>query len=136
LSTVDNNWLGNHDPQGAWLYGADIGVLPAYRGRGLATRLYQARHTLVQQLNLKGHLAGGLLRGYGPLKDRLSAEEYVAQVVARKLFDPTLSVQLNRGFVVYGILQNYVHDPECDGKAAFLVWRNPGYDPHQPVMPS
>jgi len=43
---------------------------------------------------------------------------------ARKRFDPTLSVQLNRGFIVHGILHNYVHDPECDGKAAFLVWRN------------
>jgi GNAT superfamily N-acetyltransferase len=136
IDIVDNNWLGNHDPQGAWLYGADIGVLPPYRGRGLATRLYQARQALVQQLNLKGHLAGGLLKGYGALKDRLSAEEYVAQVIAKRRFDPTLSVQLNRGFVVHGILHNYVRDPECDGKAAFLVWRNPYYDPRQPVRPS
>jgi GNAT superfamily N-acetyltransferase len=136
IDIVDNNWLGNHDPQGAWLYGADIGVLPAYRGRGLASRLYDARHALVQQLNLKGHLAGGLLRGYGALKDRLSAEEYVAQVIAGKRFDPTLSVQLKRGFVVHGILHDYVRDPECDGKAAFLVWRNPLHDPRQPVRSS
>jgi hypothetical protein len=66
----------------------------------------------------------------------LSAEEYVAQVIAKKRFDPTLSVQLNRGFVMQGILHNYVSDPECDGKAAFLVWRNPRYDPSGPVRPS
>jgi len=26
IDAVDNNWLGNHDPEGDWLYGADIGV--------------------------------------------------------------------------------------------------------------
>lgn len=31
IDVVDHNWLGYHDPQGVWLYGADIGVLPAYR---------------------------------------------------------------------------------------------------------
>lgn len=131
MDAVDHNWLGHHDPQGGWLYGADIGVLPAYRGRGLARRLYQARQALVRRLNLQGHVAGGLLRGYGVCKEHMSAEAYVAEVVAGRRFDATLSVQLKQGFVVHGIIQHYVHDPECDGKAAFLVWRNPDYDPRQ-----
>ena len=131
MEAVDHNWLGHHDPQGVWLYGADIGVLPAYRGRGLATRLYQARQALVRRLNLRGHVAGGLLRGYGACKDTMSAEEYVAQVVAGQRHDPTLSVQLKQGFVVHGIIQHYVHDPGCDDKAAFLVWQNPDYTPSQ-----
>jgi GNAT superfamily N-acetyltransferase len=60
IDAVDHNWLGHHDPQGTWLYGADIGVLPAYRRRGLATRLYQTRQALIRRLGLKGHVAGGL----------------------------------------------------------------------------
>ena len=58
IEAVDHNWLGHHDPAGDWLYGADIGVLPAYRQRGLARRLYQARHALVRRLCFKGMSPG------------------------------------------------------------------------------
>lgn len=125
IEAVDHNWLSHHNPQGDWLYGADLGVLPAYRRRGLATRLYQTRQALVRRLGLQGHVAGGLLRGFGPCKAVMSVEEYVAKVVAGEIFDPTLSVQLKCGFTVHGIIQHYVDDPACDGKAAFIVWHNP-----------
>jgi len=127
IDAVDHNWLGNHDPQGDWLYGADIGVLPEYRRRGIATQLYQARHDLARRLNLKGHVAGGMLKGYGKYKDELTVEDYVAKVVVGEVFDPTLTIQLKRGFKVHGIIQHYVDDPSCDGKAAFIVWYNPDY---------
>jgi len=129
IDAVAHNWLSHHDPQGQWLYGADIGVLPAYRRRGLARRLYEARRDVIRRLNLRGHVAGGLLRGFSAYQATMSVEEYVAQVIAGELFDPTLSVQLRCGFTVHGIIQHYVHDPACDGKAAFLVWHNPDYDP-------
>jgi len=127
IDAVDHNWLGHHDPAGHWLYGADIGVLPEYRRRGLARRLYVARQALVRRLNLEGHVAGGLLRGYGAWKDRLPVDEYVTRVVDGRLVDPTLTVQLRCGFRVHGIIQNYVSDPSCDNKAAFIVWWNPEY---------
>ena len=127
IDVVDRNWLGRHDPDGDWLYGADIGVLPEYRRQGLARRLYEARHALVRRLNLRGHVAGGLLRGYGAWKDRLGVDEYVAEVVAGRVVDPTLTVQLRCGFRVHGIIQRYVTDAACDDKAALIVWRNPDY---------
>jgi GNAT superfamily N-acetyltransferase len=127
IDAVDHNWLGRHDPDGDWLYGADIGVRPEYRRRGLARLLYEARRALVRSLNLRGHVAGGLLRGYGAWKGRLSAEDYVARVVAGELVDPTLTVQLRCGFEVHGIIQDYVTDPACDHKAAFIIWRNSEY---------
>jgi hypothetical protein len=68
-----------------------------------------------------------MLKGYGAYKAHMPVEDYVAKVVAGKLFDPTLSIQLKQGFYVHGIIQNYVDDPSCDGKAAFIVWRNPDY---------
>jgi GNAT superfamily N-acetyltransferase len=127
IEAVDHNWLGHHDPAGDWLYGADIGVHPAFRRRGIASRLYRARQALVRQRGLRGHVAGGLLRGFGSYKSVMSAETYVANVVAGVIFDPTLSVQLKCGFTVHGIIQHYVDDPACDGKAAFIVWHNPEY---------
>jgi GNAT superfamily N-acetyltransferase len=127
IEAVDHNWLGHHQPTGAWLYGVDIGVLPAYRQRGLARQLYQARHALVRRLHLQGHVAGGLLRGFAPYKARMSAEDYLAEVIAGRVFDPTLSVQLKMGFQALGVIQHYVDDPACDGKAAFIVWYNPDF---------
>ncbi len=127
IEAVDHNWLGRHDPEGDWLDGADIGVLPQYRRKGIACLLYEARRRLIRRLNLKGHVAGGLLRGFPNYKREMSAEEYVARVGSSELFDPTLSVQLKAGFKVHGVIHNYVDDPSCDGKAAFIVWRNPDY---------
>jgi GNAT superfamily N-acetyltransferase len=127
IEAVDHNRLGHHDPEGDWLYGADIGVLPEYRRRGLGRMLYQARQNLIRRLNLKGHVAGGVLKGYGKVKDQLPVEIYVKKVIAGEIFDPTLSVQLKVGFQVHGIIQHYVDDPSCDNKAAFIVWRNPDY---------
>ncbi len=127
FEAVDRNWLGRHDPEGDWLYGADIGVLPQYRRKGIAFLLYEARRNLIRRLNLKGHVAGGLLRGFPEYKEKMSPEEYVARVTSGELFDPTLSVQLKAGFKVHGVIHNYVDDPSCDGKAAFIVWRNPDY---------
>ena len=54
IDAVDNNWLGNHDPDGDWLYGADIGVLPDYRRQGIGRMLYGARRDLIRRLNLRG----------------------------------------------------------------------------------
>lgn len=127
IDAVDGNWLGKHDPEGDWLYGADIGVHPEFRRQGIAKMLYAARHDLVRELNLRGHVAGGMLSGFHRYKDRMPVEKYVEKVVAGEVFDPTLSVQLKRGFHVHGIIQNYVDDPICDNRAAFIVWNNPDY---------
>jgi GNAT superfamily N-acetyltransferase len=127
IDAVANNWLSRHDPQGEWLYGADIGVFPAYRRRGIARRLYEARRNVIRSLHLRGHVAGGLLKGFSAYKAMMSVEAYVAKILAGELVDPTLSVQLRCGFTVHGIIHNYVHDSACDGKAAFLVWYNPDY---------
>jgi GNAT superfamily N-acetyltransferase len=98
--------LSHHDPEGDWLYGADIGVLPAYRRQGLGRRLYEARQDLIRRLQLKGHVAGGMLKGYGQVKDQMPVETYVAKVTAGQLFDPTVSVQLKMGFKVHGIIRH------------------------------
>ena len=50
---IQGGWLTSHEPDGDWLYGADIGVDPAYRGRGLATALYAARQELVWRRGLQ-----------------------------------------------------------------------------------
>ncbi|GGJ29905.1 GNAT family N-acetyltransferase [Deinococcus roseus] len=124
MDAVDSNYLTNHNPAGEWLYGADIAVHPDYRGYGLSTLLYNARHDLIRRLGLKGHVAGAMPKGYHQHRDLL-IEEYVQKVMAGELRDPVLSVQLKRGYQVHGIIPDYLEDPSCGNYGVFIVWKNP-----------
>lgn len=125
IEAVGNNWLTTHQPEGHWLYGADIGVHPEYRGAGLSTLLYTARQNLVRALGLRGHVAGAMPKGFAVHQRGMSVEQYVSRVVKGEMFDPVLSIQLKRGYHVWGIIPDYLDDPSCGNYGVFIVWRNP-----------
>ncbi len=89
---IQGGWLTSHDPQGRWLYGADIGVHPEYRRRGIARMLYKARHDTARTLGLEGQVTVGMPSGYGAVKDQLTAQQYYDELVAGTRSDPTISV--------------------------------------------
>jgi len=120
-------YFTSHQPAGAYYYGADISVHPAYRGQGIGRRIYQARQDLVRRYNRQGIVAGGLIPGYAHYKGNLSVQEYVDQVVAGELTDPTLSFQLRNGFRVRGLLENYIEDSASDNWSTLIEWVNPDY---------
>ena len=120
---------GNHDPDGDWYYGTDIVVDPEYRRRGIGQRLYELRKDVVRRYNRKGIIAGGHIVGYADHKDRLSAADYVEKVARGELYDATLSFQIENGFEVRGVLENYLEEPSIDNWAALIVWENPDYRP-------
>ena len=115
---------GNHDPDGDWYYGTDIVVHPDYRRRGIGAELYRLRKQLVRDLGKRGIIAGGYLAGFGEHKSEMSAAEYCGRVVAGELYDRTLTFQLENGFEVRGVLENYLEDEKNDGWAALIVWTN------------
>ena len=129
IDAVAGNWLTGHDPRGDWLYGADIGVHPDHRGRGLSALLYDARQALVRRLGLRGHVAGAMPKGYERVARTTAIEAYVSAVVRGEASDPVLSVQLRRGYHVYGIIPGYLDDPSCADHGVFVVWRNPDLPP-------
>lgn len=118
---IQGGWLTSHEPDGDWLYGADIGVAPAYRGQGLALALYAARQEVVWRLGLKGQVTAGMIPGYAAVKHEMSAEEYYRGVVEGRLNDPTLSAQLRVGFEPRALLANYLNDPICDNYSVLIV---------------
>jgi 4-aminobutyrate aminotransferase/(S)-3-amino-2-methylpropionate transaminase len=118
---IQGGWLTSHQPEGAWLYGADVSVRPEYRGRGLATALYAARQEVVWRLKLKGQVTAGMIPGYGLLKETMPAEKYYEDVLAGRIRDPTVSMQMNVGFEPRGLLANYLNDPVCDNYGVLLV---------------
>jgi GNAT superfamily N-acetyltransferase len=118
---IQGGWLSSHQPTGDWLYGADVGVDPAYRGRGLGTALYAARQETVWRLGLKGQVTAGMIRDYGAVKDRISAAQYYAEVIEGRRKDSTLSMQLGVGFEPRALLANYLNDPASDNYGVLLV---------------
>ncbi|HEX2622300.1 MAG TPA: hypothetical protein VHL11_19210 [Phototrophicaceae bacterium] len=133
--------LKNHDSNGEWLYGVDFYVNVAYRCLGIGTKMYQARFNLVRRLNLRGMYAGGMLAGYDRYRRQMSVREYGEKVILGELEDPTVTMQMRRGFRPRAMIENYT-DSESAGYAAMLIewdnpdWRNPDYLPYLRVIPS
>jgi GNAT superfamily N-acetyltransferase len=118
--TIGGGWLTNHNPDGEWLYGLDMGLLPEYRGKGLARILYRARHEMARSLGLKGQLTVGMMSGYGAVSQEISGETYYEELIEGKRKDPTLSPQMKIGFVPIALMPNHLNDPVC-GNYGILI---------------
>ena len=122
---VGEGFFTTHNPSAHWLYGADIGVLPEYRSLGLSSLLYKARQDLVVRLGLHGHYAGAMPKGYGAVRDEMPIEAYLHEVIRGERFDPVISIQLKRGYRIYGVIPDYLDDPSCANYGVVIIWRNP-----------
>ena len=132
---ADMGLIRNHDPDGDTLYGIEIQVDPEMRGYRLSRRIYDARKDLARRLNLKRIIIGGRIPGYGRIADRMSAREYVEQVMAKALYDSVLTAQLANGFALQRLVPNYLpDDDESRGFATFLEWLNLDYVPPSPEV--
>ncbi len=117
------------DPNGPWYYGTDIVVSPAYRRRGIGRELYDLRKQICSDLGLAGIVAGGVIPGFAEHKHSMHADDYIAEVRAGRLYDPTLTFQLENGFEAVCALADYMADPAVDSWASLIVWHNPDYQP-------
>lgn len=127
VGITGENQCGNHDANGDWYYGTDIAVLPEYRRRGIGRKFYELRKELATQHNRKGIIAGGHMPNFADHKKDMSAAEYVGRVSRGELYDATLTFQIENGFKIRGVLENYIEDEETDGWSALIVWDNPNY---------
>lgn len=125
-TTVGGYHFSNHEPNGQWVYGAELGVHPDYRKRGIATYLYDARFEMVKKRGLKGYYTVGLLVGYALYRDKMTVREYGEKVMRRDINDPTLTMQMNRGFRPIAVVENYVGEsiPGIPGAGVLIVWEN------------
>lgn len=128
LEAIGGTGITKHDPQGEWLYGVEMAVLPNYRRHGIGTTFYQLRFDLTKHLNLRGWYAGGSLMGYYRYQDQMSVAEYAEQVIKGKLVDPTVTMQIHRGFKPICFIPDYLPDePDAANGAVLIVWENPDY---------
>ena len=122
---ADSGYIRNHDEQGDTLYGIEMMVDPDFRGLKLARRLYNARKDIAKQRNLRRSIIAGRIPGYHKQPATMPASEYVDRVIAKKIFDPVLTVQISNGFALRGLIPDYFpSDAESRGYATFLEWIN------------
>jgi GNAT superfamily N-acetyltransferase len=119
--------LHNHHHDGDWLYGVEMAVHPDYHGYGIGTALYNARFDLVKRLKMRGWYAGGVLMGYRHYKDQMTPHEYGKKVIAGEIKDPTVTMQVNRGFQAWSVIEEYLEEPVAGNTAVLIVWNNPEY---------
>ncbi|WP_197526551.1 carbon-nitrogen hydrolase family protein [Botrimarina colliarenosi] len=121
--------FGTHDPAGDTLYGSDIAVVPDWRGKKVAARLYKRRKAVLKRFNLRRMVAGGRMPGYAEHAKRLTPMQYVEAVKQGMLHDQALSAHLKAGYQVLGIHYGYLSDGESMNYATFLEMLNPDFDP-------
>lgn len=128
----DDGNISNHDPEGDCLYGIEIQVDPEFRGMRLARRLYDARKELCREHGLGRIVLGGRMPGYGKVAHEMTAREYVEAVVDKRLHDPVLTTQIANGFVVTGLIPDYLpSDEDSSGYATHLEWTNLDHVPQR-----
>ena len=120
--------LGAHDPDGDWIYGVEMAVHRAHRGHGIGTHLHIARFALAQSLKLRGIYLVGMLMGYRRYASRMSIVGYGERVMGGDLKDPTVSMQMNRGFRPIQVVRHYSDEPQAADSGVLLVWDNPEFD--------
>ncbi|WP_111642779.1 carbon-nitrogen hydrolase family protein [Marinimicrobium alkaliphilum] len=122
-----NGYASRHDIHGDWLYGMEVCIDNAYRGYRIGQRLYNERKKLCQSFGLKGVVFAGRLPNLRKrIKKCKTVENYIDQVVHKKIKDPVLSFQLRNGFSVHGVIEGYLDDDlESMNCAAHMVWYNP-----------
>jgi len=117
---IQGGWLTSHQPNGQWLYGADIGTHPNFRRRGIARGLYAARQHTVHTLNLQGQVTVGMMNGYATYQNQMTPETYFEKVRDGHITDPTVTAQMRMGFEIRALVKNYVTDPQC-GNCGILI---------------
>lgn len=127
---VPHTWAGitshgtfaGHDASGDVLYLADVYVDPTAHGRGLGAKLYATLFQLCERKRLARVVGGGRLWGYHEVKDAMTPDAYVAEVIAGRRRDRVLGSQLKAGFAVRGVMPGYLDDWRSASFATLLDW--------------
>ena len=127
MDAIGDLKISAHVADGEWLYGVEMAVRPSYQRRGIGTRLYRARFRLVKALNLRGWYAVGMLMGYERYADIMDVVSYGKKVMSRELVDPTVTMQMNRGFRTDAVVTDYLDEPAAGDAGVLIVWENPEY---------
>lgn len=122
---TDEGYIRNHNPHGDTLYVVDISVRPGFRKWGLGKLLMHSMYEVVVQHRLARLLGGGRMSGYHRHAERLTAEQYLHEVLRGELQDPVITFLLRCGRTPVQVVAEYLEDEESRNYAALMEWKNP-----------
>jgi ribosomal protein S18 acetylase RimI-like enzyme len=122
---TDGGYIRTHNPQGNTLYIVDISVRPSFRNLRLGQLMMRSMYELVVHKGLTRLLGGGRMSGYHKVAEQMSAEQYLDEVVAGRLYDPVITFLLRCGRMPLRVVPDYLEDEESCNYAALMEWRNP-----------
>ncbi|WNQ11199.1 GNAT family N-acetyltransferase [Paenibacillus aurantius] len=123
---TDEGYIRNHRPGGNTLYIVDICVRPAYRRHKLGYWMLQSLYETAVALGISRVMGGGRMPGYRAQSERMSAQEYVDNVVAGELKDPVITFLLKSGRTPVKAVAGYLEDDyDSCGYGALMEWKNP-----------
>lgn len=125
MEQIGDLGISAHEPDGEWLYGVEFAVNPAYRKQGIGSKLYRARFEMIRRLNLRGFHMVGMLMGYHHYEHVMSVRDYGLKVIYGEISDPTVTMQMNRGFRPLRIVENYLNEEDAGNAGVHMVWLNP-----------
>lgn len=122
--TLGGPELSRHDPRGTTLYGVDVSVHPAFRRRGLARALYEARFALVRSAGLARYGTACRIPDFRAwsLAHKPDLDGYLGAVASGDTEDRTLTPLLRLGLALVGGIRGYMDDEESLDCAALLEW--------------
>jgi predicted amidohydrolase/GNAT superfamily N-acetyltransferase len=127
--------FNTHDPKGDTLYGIEMFVSPEFRNMRIGRRLYDARKSLCENLNLEKIIAGGRIPNYHKFSAEITPKEYFKKVKNREIYDPTLTFQLANDFHIVKVLHDYMPgDAESKSYATLIEWNNIFYTPNKKAI--
>lgn len=120
-------FCSTHNPNGDYLYGVDVFVDPNFRRLRIGERFYKERKMLCKHLRLKGIVfAGRMPRLRKKYREALTPENYIQQVLDKKIRDPVITFQIRQGFKILGVLADYLPTDQASlGYAVHMLWENP-----------
>ena len=68
-----------------------------------------------------------MLMGYGRYAEQFDVVSYGNKVMTRELIDPTVTMQMNRGFRVDYVVTDYLNEPAAGNAGVLIVWENPDH---------
>ncbi|MFM8443693.1 MAG: amino acid adenylation domain-containing protein [Methylococcus sp.] len=113
--------FSTHRPEGSVLFVEAVAVDRSRSTEPVEVELLEAVLDLVREGSGVNRIAGAAsITGYPEHQDAMSAETYVARVVAGELVDPILSVYLMLGFRVNAVLQDFDSDARSDNWSVLI----------------
>jgi hypothetical protein len=125
-STVGGPFLKNHEPNGSTMYGVDVSVHLAWRGRGVGRAFYKARFQIASKLGLARYGTACRIPDFSKwLGDHSNSmpDDYGCAVAAGETVDRTLTPLLRYGLDYLGLIRDYMPDEESANAAALLQRR-------------